>query len=403
MAMESTPRGERIHIGLFGCMNVGKSSLMNAITSQSLSIVSSEKGTTTDPVLKSMEILPLGPVVLMDTPGLDDESLLGIERIKKAEEILKRTDLALLVIDATVGFTKGDLELLKKIKDEKIPYIIVHHKEDLLSMPVKNEKEKQIDGQTLLVSSKTGYHIEELKELMGASLALKAEGLKLLDGLVFSKDVVLLVVPIDNSAPKGRLILPQQQVIRDILDRGAVALVAQVSEVEQVLSLLNTLPKLVITDSQVFNQVKDLIPKSVGLTSFSILFARYKGNFEEAIYGANVLDHLKDGDQILMAEGCTHHRQCGDIGTDKLPKWIKNYTKKTLIFKHSSGQEFKDELDDYALIVHCGGCMLSEKEMKSRVKLAKKEQIPITNYGMIIAKIHGILERSLEPFIENKV
>ncbi len=398
MGMENTPRGERIHIGLFGCMNVGKSSLMNAITSQSLSIVSREKGTTTDPVLKSMELLPLGPIVLMDTPGLDDESLLGIERIKKAQEVLKKTDLALIVLDASNGIMLSDQKLITKIKEEKIPYILVYHKEDLLDAKEKKAIESHLEKNALLVSSKTLYHMEELKELMGASLTFKGNGQRLLDGLVSPKDVVLLVVPVDKSAPKGRLILPQQQVIRDILDRGAIALVAQVSEVEQILSQLREPPYLVITDSQAFNVVKELIPSTILLTSFSILFARYKGNFEEAILGANFLDFLNEGDQILMAEGCTHHRQCGDIGTDKLPKWIEDYTGKTFDFKHSSGQDFKKDLESFSLIIHCGGCMLSGTEMRSRTKEASETKIPITNYGMVIAKMNGILERSLEPF-----
>lgn len=398
MTMENTPRGERIHIGLFGCINVGKSSLMNAITSQSLSIVSIERGTTTDPVMKSMELLPLGPVVLMDTPGLDDESLLGVERVKKAREILRKTDLALLVLDARVGRTKVDLDLIKEIEEEKIPYLLIYHKEDLLEERERKTIEDSLEKHGLLVSSKTLYHMEELKEMMGAFRTLQKEGPKLLDGLVSKKDVVLLVVPIDKSAPKGRLILPQQQVIRDILDRGAIALVAQINEVESMLSLLHEPPHLVITDSQAFDVVKELIPSSIALTSFSILFARYKGNFEEAIHGARFLDSLKEGDQILMAEGCTHHRQCGDIGTDKLPKWIEAYTGKTFLFTHSSGQEFKDQLKKYALIVHCGGCILSEKEMRSRKKEAFKTRVPMTNYGMVIAKINGILDRSLEPF-----
>lgn len=396
------PRGERIHIGLFGRMNVGKSSLMNAITNQSLSIVSSEAGTTTDPVLKSMEILPLGPVVLMDTPGLDDNSILGHERIKKAQEVLKKTDLALLVLDARVGITNIDERLLEKIREEKIPYILIYHKEDLLLAEDKLKKEGTLDQNALLVSSKSNYHVEELKELMGAFIEEKKKRPGLLDGLVKAKDVVLLVAPIDKSAPKGRLILPQQQVLRDILDRDGVALMAQVNEVEKILSLLREPPNLVITDSQVFNQVKEIIPRSIALTSFSILFARYKGNFNEAIKGAESLDQLKDGDQILMAEGCTHHRQCGDIGTEKLPKWIEEYTGKELVFIHSSGQEFKDNLQNCALVIHCGGCMLSEKEMKSRNKDAIISKTPMTNYGMIIAKINKILDRSLEPFFETR-
>ncbi len=401
MGIENTPRGERIHIGLFGGMNVGKSSLMNAITSQSISIVSMEKGTTTDPVMKSMELSPLGPIILMDTPGLDDESLLGIERIKKTHEVLSRTDLALIVFDAKVGITELDQKLIKKIKEENVPFIFVHHKEDLLNDQEKRFVETGLEKNSILVSSKTLYHIEELKELMGASLTLNDEASKLLDGLVSRKDLVLLVVPIDKGAPKGRLILPQQQVIRDILDRGAIALVAQVEEVEQVLSQLREPPHLIITDSQAFNVVKDLIPSTILLTSFSILFARYKGNFEDAIKGARLLDTLNEGDHILMAEGCTHHRQCGDIGTDKLPKWIEDYTGKSFEFYHSSGQEFKKELESYALIIHCGGCMLNKREMRSRTKEARDTKIPMTNYGMVIAKINGILERSLEPFDKN--
>ncbi len=400
MSMESTPRGERIHIGLFGSMNVGKSSLMNAITHQNLSIVSTEEGTTTDPVIKSMELLPLGPIVMMDTPGLDDKTLLGIERVKKAQEILKKTDLAIIVLDARTGILDSDKALIQEVKEEKIPFILVYHKEDLLEPRERKIMEDDLEANTLLVSSKSMYHIEELKELMGKTLEFKKEKPKLLENLVSSKDVVLLVVPIDKSAPKGRLILPQQQVIRDILDRGAIALVVQVHEVEQMLNLLHEPPQLVITDSQAFNVVKELIPDTIPLTSFSILFARYKGNFEEAISGARFLDALSEGDHILMAEGCTHHRQCGDIGTDKLPKWIEDYTRKSFIFHHSSGQEFTRELEDYALIVHCGGCMISEKEMSSRVRVAKVNKTPMTNYGMLIAKMNGILERSLDPFFK---
>lgn len=400
MSLNSTPSADRIHIGIFGRRNAGKSSIINAITGQDLAIVSDVKGTTTDPVLKAMELLPLGPVVFIDTPGLDDEGTLGEMRIKKAYQMLNKSDIALLVIDSTVGMTDIDQEILSAIQTKKIPYLIVYNKCDLESVPqnaVHEETEITVDRQ-LFVSAESGLHIQELKEQIAALVPNKKQTNRIIGDLLTPGSFVLLVVPIDSAAPKGRLILPQQQTIRDILDTGATAIVVRDSELSDTLTQLGTLVSLVVTDSQVFQKVAAIVPPEIPLTSFSILFARYKGNLETVVHGAQALDHLQDGDQILISEGCTHHRQCEDIGTVKLPRWIRNHTQKKLRFSFTSGAEFPTALSSYRLIIHCGGCMLTEREMKYRLRCAKDAGIPITNYGTAIAHMQGILERSIQLF-----
>lgn len=392
MSLNGTVSAERPHIGFFGMRNAGKSSLVNAVTGQSLSLVSDFKGTTTDPVKKSMELLPLGPVVIIDTPGLDDEGALGEQRVARARRMLEQTDIAVLVVDSVAGLSPLDQELLDTFNEKKIPYIIAMNKADLLkSLPEAKEKE-------LYVSAETGLNIHELKETIAHLIKNTGEDKKLLADLVDRHDTVVLVTPIDESAPKGRLILPQQQTIRELLEIGATVLVTKETELTQTLNALKAPPKLVITDSQVFGTVAKLLPKDVLLTSFSILFARYKGDLATVVQGAAQLDHLKDGDQVLISEGCTHHRQCKDIGTVKLPGWIEGYTGKKIKFSFTSGTEFPEDLSAYALVVHCGGCMLNEKEMKSRIAKSMQKQIPITNYGIAIAQMHGILKRSVEPF-----
>lgn len=384
---------ERLHIGLFGKRNSGKSSLVNAITGQSLSIVSDTKGTTTDPVLKSMELLPLGPVVLIDTPGLDDEGALGQLRIEKAYQMLNKTDVALLVVDSTLGMTGEDIKILEKIQAKEIPYLIVYNKIDSLS-----SFPSQQNGNEIFVSAQTMHNINELKERITQLYQTKESQKRLVADLINPLDFVVLVVPIDKAAPKGRLILPQQQTIRDILDAGGVPIVTRDSELSDTLNKLNQQPSLVITDSQAFAEVAKIVPESVRLTSFSVLFARYKGELKPLLSGAKKLDDLKDGDTILISEGCTHHRQCGDIGTEKLPAWIKKHCKKDVSFAFTSGTEFPADLQKYSLIIHCGGCMLNEREMKYRMKCAQDAEIPMTNYGTAIAHMHGILERSTRIF-----
>ena len=396
MSMNSTPKGERVHIALFGRRNAGKSSLINAITGQDLAIVSEVKGTTTDPVYKAMEILPLGPVMLIDTPGLDDDSILGEERIKKAKGILNKTDIALIVADGAhaasdFSFERSILDLIEK-KD--IPFLVVLNKQDEWK-----EKEKEISNMgDICVSSVTGYHIHELKEMIAKKIPADDQTGKLVGDLLAPEDFVVLVVPIDSAAPKGRLILPQQQVIRDVLEAGASAMVCRDTELEATLKKLGKTPKLVITDSQAFSSVSKITPKEIPLTSFSILFSRYKGDLAEQIQGVKTLETLQDGDTLLMAEGCTHHRQCDDIGTVKLPRWIREYTGKELNFETSSGGGFPEDLTKYAMVVHCGGCTLSQKEMAFRIAKAKEQQTPIVNYGTLIAGINGILKRSIQPF-----
>lgn len=395
--LNQTPSANRTHIGIFGKRNAGKSSLINAITGQNYAIVSDVLGTTTDPVLKSMELLPLGPVVIIDTPGLDDKGELGALRIQKAYQILNKTDIAVLVIDASFGVTKEDSEILKRIHEKEIPCVIVVNKSDICPNCNLEDLPLPDSDSAILVSSKTGEHIHELKELLAQQASQDTIQKSIVADLLNPLDFVVLVVPIDSAAPKGRLILPQQQTIRDILEAKASAIVVQETELAETLNSLGKKPKMVITDSQVFKKVSAVTPDDILLTSFSILFARYKGNLKTLVDGASALDSLKDGDRILISEGCTHHRQCDDIGTVKLPNWIRNYTKKEIEFEFTSGTEFPLDLSSYKMIVHCGGCMLNEREMKYRLKCAEDAKIPITNYGTCIAYINGILNRSLEP------
>ncbi len=399
--MNSTPASERTHIGIFGRRNAGKSSIINALTEQNLAIVSDVKGTTTDPVMKSMELLPLGPVVMIDTPGLDDEGELGALRMQKAYQVLNKTDLAVLVIDAALGVSGEDTDILARIRDKGIPYLIVFNKADLgadYNRAAKKLKEVfQIDEHSLLwVSAKSGMNIHEIKERL-AALAPKDEGERRIAGdLISCGDFVVLVVPIDKAAPKGRLILPQQQTIRDLLDAGGIPVVVRDTELPGGLKRLGVKPALVITDSQVFEQVAGMVPDDIPLTSFSILFARYKGNLDLVVRGAVAIDMLQQDDTVLISEGCTHHRQCGDIGTEKLPGWLLKHTQKNLHFEFTSGTEFPQDLSKYRLIIHCGGCMLNEREMKYRLKCAEDAGVPITNYGTAIAHMKGILARSIE-------
>lgn len=392
MGLNSTPSAERLHIGIFGKRNAGKSSLINAITGQSLAIVSDIKGTTTDPVSKAMELLPLGPVVMSDTPGLDDVGVLGQMRISKTYQVLNKTDIALLVIDGSIGMSKEDEALLEVIKEKKIPYLIVVNKMDEMREEMEESRER------IYVSANSKLNIEKLKERIGNLIPKEEKKRPLVADLLKPLDFVVLVVPIDASAPKGRLILPQQQTIRDIIEAGAVSIVVKDTELKETLEKLGQKPRLVITDSQAFSEVAKQTPDDVPLTSFSILFARYKGDLWEAVKGARAIENLKDGDTILMAEGCTHHRQCEDIGTVKIPNWIRNYTKgKDIHIETCSGTEFPNDLSKYQLIVHCGGCTLNEREMKYRIRCAVDQGIPITNYGIFIAYMKGILERSIEP------
>ena len=394
MGFHEIPSGERIHIGFFGCTNVGKSSVLNAVIGQELSVVSDIKGTTTDPVKKSMELLPIGAVVLIDTPGMDDTGTLGEMRIEKTRQILSKIHFAVLVADACRGMTGEEHRLLEEIKDRKIPYLIAYNKCDLLSEKKAEEKD------SIYISAKTKENISLLKEKLGKIVKSQETEKYLIRDLLNLGDSVVLVVPIDKSAPKGRLILPQQQTIRDILEAGAMVTVCRDSELEETLTMMKQKPRLVITDSQVFNKVNSIVPKDILLTSFSILFARYKGDLPVTIVGAKAMNLLQDGDKVLISEGCTHHRQCGDIGRDKLPNWIEQYTGKKLKFFFTSGGEFSQDLSDYALVVHCGGCMLNEKEMQHRIRTAVGTQIPITNYGIAIAYMNGILKRSVEVFPE---
>lgn len=392
MSLNDSPTAERIHIGIFGKRNAGKSSVMNAITGQEIAIVSNIKGTTTDPVYKTMELLPLGPVVIIDTPGLDDDSDLGNARVQKAYQILNKTDIAIIVIDATVGISNEDDSIIERIKEKQIPYLIVYNKVDLLTQDcVTTENE-------ISVSTTANTTINELKEMLCKRYPTKENDRRIIGDLLDPSDFVILVVPIDKAAPKGRLILPQQQTIRDILDSNATAIVVKEYELKETLENLNKKPKIVITDSQVFAKVNADTPNDILLTSFSILFARYKGDLKTVVQGAKVIDSLKDGDKILISEGCTHHRQCDDIGTVKLPRFIKNYTKKEFQFEFTSGMGFPDDLSQYKLIIHCGGCMLNEREMKYRIACANDLSIPITNYGILIAYMQGILKRSVKPF-----
>ena len=400
MSLNNTPSSERVHIGIFGRRNAGKSSIINALTGQSLAIVSDVKGTTTDPVLKAMELLPLGPVVMIDTPGLDDEGALGSLRVQKAYQVLNKTDIAVLVVDGTAGMTCEDLLILDRIKDKKIPYVIVMNKADLAGPGAASQAALSgtPDEHVIWVSAADSRNIHELKELIASLAPAEDGGRRIVGDLIHPSDFVVLVVPIDKAAPKGRLILPQQQTIRDILESDATAIVVKEDELSRTLETLGKKPSLVITDSQVFAQVSKATAQDIPLTSFSILFARYKGNLKTVVNGARYLDSLKENDTVLISEGCTHHRQCEDIGTVKLPRWIQEYTGKKLNFTFTSGTEFPLELKAYQLIVHCGGCTLNEREMKYRLKCAQDAGVPMTNYGTAIAYMQGILERSIDIF-----
>ena len=393
MGLNESASADRIHIGFFGLRNAGKSSLVNAVTNQELSLVSDVLGTTTDPVRKAMELLPLGPVVIIDTPGLDDVGELGEARVKRAKQVLNTVDIAVLVSDATKALSSLEKELIELFIAKAIPYVVAYNKIDVLEKSGYSESENEI-----WVSAKDGVNIERLKEKIAFLQKKSGEDRRIVADLISSSDTVLLVIPIDKAAPKGRLILPQQQTIRDILDSGAKVVICRDSELSETLDTLKAPPALVITDSQVFGKVSKLLPKEIKLTSFSILFARYKGNLAGAVRGVAKLDSLSDGDKILISEGCTHHRQCGDIGTVKLPKWISEHTNKNLELEFTSGRDFPEDLSEYSLIIHCGGCMLTEREMQYRGRQAEDAGVPITNYGMVIAHTHGILRRSLEPF-----
>lgn len=393
MGLNSTPSAERVHIGFFGRRNAGKSSIVNAVTNQEIAVVSDVKGTTTDPVYKAMELLPMGPVMIIDTPGIDDTGELGEKRVEKTRDVLRKTDVAVLVIDASEGIGESDNDLIALFKERNLNYIIAYNKSDLA------EKENLSENE-ILVSAKEKKNIEELKEKI-AKLAKSEENNKKIVGDLLEKgDFVVLVVPIDSSAPKGRLILPQQQTIRDILEAGAVSIVTKDTELRETLENLGKKPKLVITDSQAFGRVSKDTPEDIDLTSFSILFARYKGDLYEAVMGARAIDDLKDGDTVLISEGCTHHRQCEDIGTVKIPNWLKEYTKKDIKIKTTSGTEFPEDLSEFKLVIHCGGCTLNEREMKYRINYCRENGVPITNYGIAISYMKGILERSIKMFPE---
>jgi len=402
MSLNETVSAERIHIGFFGLRNAGKSSLVNAVTGQNLSLVSDVKGTTTDPVKKAMELLPLGPVVIIDTPGMDDEGQLGQMRVDRARQVLRYTDIAVLVVDAAKSLQRADHELLAMFRERQLPYVIAYNKCDLLEEMPAAERENEI-----YVSAEQNVNIHELKERIGRLVKDSGEKeRKLVADLLQPGDLVILVTPIDESAPKGRMILPQQQVLRDVLDAGAMAMVCRETELQQTLRSLapGRKPRMVITDSQVFGYVSEIVPADIPLTSFSILMVRYKGNLEAAVHGAARLSCLHAGDKVLISEGCTHHRQCNDIGTVKMPGWICGFTglaqdpEQGLRFDFTSGGQFPDDLTPYSLVVHCGGCMLNDKEMQHRTKQAAAAEVPMTNYGIAIARMHGILERSVELF-----
>ena len=419
MGLQDTVSGERVHIGFFGMRNAGKSSLVNKITGQQLAVVSDVKGTTTDPVKKAMELLPLGPVVIIDTPGLDDEGELGKLRIEKTQQILGQTDIAVVVVDASVGLREPDEELIMTFTERNIPYIVVCNKADLVTKRADDSKNVNLDPNNILesenilfVSSVSGEGIQKLKEKLGAFASGMKKQKPLVADMIKEGDIVVLVTPIDESAPKGRLILPQQLTIRDILDKHGIVVTCQDTELVQTLAGLSKAPKMVITDSQVFGKVSRDVPKDVPLTSFSILMARYKGDLEELVKGAAALSKLRDGDKVLISEGCTHHRQCNDIGTVKMPRWIeafsgikkaeagddKENTESGLQFLFSSGGDFPEDLSPYSVIVHCGGCTLNETEMKHRINRAVSAGVPIVNYGIAIAHMHGILKRSVQLF-----
>lgn len=390
MSLNEVVSAERLHIGFFGLRNAGKSSVVNAVTGQEMSLVSDVKGTTTDPVKKAMELLPLGPVVIVDTPGIDDEGTLGEMRVKKTKQVLNYIDIAVLVVDSTVGLQHFDREMLSLFAKKNIPYVVAYNKSDLFAENVV------LDDNTILVSAKNGTNINELKEKIAQAVKVQNENKRVVGDLLKAEDIVVLVTPIDSAAPKGRLILPQQMTIRDILDAGAIPVVTRETELETTLNALKGKPRMVITDSQAFGFVSKIVG-DIPLTSFSILMARYKGSLESAVKGAEKMKKLNDGDTILISEGCTHHRQCGDIGTQKLPKWLKEYSKKELNFKFTSGKDFPEDLSGISLVIHCGGCMLTEREMQYRRRFCEENNVPITNYGTAIAEINGILEKSLQP------
>ena len=403
MGMNQTPASERVHISFFGRRNAGKSSVINAITGQDLSIVSSVKGTTTDPVYKTMELLPLGPVMIIDTPGIDDEGELGALRVKKSYQVLNKTDIAILIVDSTTGKTDADYALISRFIHKKIPYLIVYNKIDLLTDQEVYDLAFSTRKEEVLVSVAANMNIHELKEKIASMKPEDSHKYPLIGDLINPEDLVILVVPIDKAAPKGRLILPQQQTIRAVLERGGLSLVVRDTELKSTLELFRSQgikPKLVVTDSQAFARVSKDTPEDITLTSFSILFSRYKGELDAQLLGANALSTVKDGDRILISEGCTHHRQCDDIGTYKLPEWIRKYTGKEPVFEFTSGTEFPDDVTSYKMVIHCGGCMLNEREMKYRIACCKDQNVPITNYGIAIARMTGILKRSLEPFPE---
>ncbi|MBO5343995.1 MAG: [FeFe] hydrogenase H-cluster maturation GTPase HydF [Ruminococcus sp.] len=390
MSLNNTPSGERIHIGFFGRRNAGKSSLVNAVTGQELSVVSDVKGTTTDPVYKAMELLPLGAVEIIDTPGYDDEGMLGELRVKKTRQILAKTDIAVLVADISAGMGDCEKELVQLFKERDIPCIIVYNKADLSDREINSDNE-------ITVSARDKKNIHELKEKIAALAEKCGNERRIIGDLLNAGDMVVLVTPIDESAPKGRMILPQVQTLRDILDADAIAVFSKPEQLSQTLKKLSAPPKMVVTDSQVFGRVNEIVPEDVPLTSFSILMARYKGFLDTAVKGAAAIDSLKDGDKILISEGCTHHRQCGDIGSVKLPNMLKKHTGKNFEIVLSSGRDFPEDLTEYALVIHCGGCMLNEKEVAYRRKLAEMQGVPFTNYGTALAKFSGILERSIAP------
>lgn len=393
MGLNDTPKSDRIHIGIFGKRNAGKSSIINAITSQNLAVVSKVKGTTTDPVQKAMELLPLGPVMIIDTPGIDDDGELGKMRVEKSYQVLNKTDIVLLVVDGNVGLTQCDKDLIEEIKKRKLPYLIILNKSDEVCNRYDIEN-------SIWVSAETKENIWELKERLSKLVPNENMTLKIIGDLLDPEDIVVLVVPIDSAAPKGRLILPQQQTIRDVLEAGAISVVTRDTELSQTLKALGKKPKIVVTDSQAFGKVKNDVPEDILLTSFSILFARYKGDLAEQIKAVKAIDSLKDGDYVLISEGCSHHRQCDDIGTVKIPRWLKEHSGKKINYEFSSGTEFPRDLSKYKAVIHCGGCTLNEKEMKHRIAVAKEQNVPITNYGIFIAYTQGILKRSLQAFPE---
>lgn len=410
MGLNDTPSANRVHIGFFGCRNAGKSSLVNAVTGQNLAVVSDVAGTTTDPVYKSMELLPLGPVVIVDTPGIDDAGSLGELRVAKTRQVLSKVDVAVLVVDATADMPQADRELLDLFREKNINHIIAYNKSDASQELMAKCGLTDETGTSIWISAEKGYGIHELKELIGKLTTTDTMTKRLVGDLLSPGDVVVLVIPIDSAAPKGRLILPQQQVIRDVLEAGAISVVCRDMELADTLERFGSQVSLVITDSQAFGKVMKIVPEDIYMTSFSILMARFKGQLETAVLGAHVLDELRDEGgieavdtkrnipRVLIAEGCTHHRQCDDIGTVKLPGWIRNYTGLEPEFAFVSGTEFPDDLTGYDLIIHCGGCMLNEREMKNRQQMAQQQGVPMTNYGTAIAHMNGILERSLRVF-----